>query len=66
MDDGDSDALKDLAVKVFGTLDSAEAWMNRSHPLLGGRTPMETASESEQGRIGVLELIVALRFGGPA
>lgn len=49
------------AAEVFG--EGAAIWIMKAHPLLGGATPMDTAS-NEYGGIKVREILNAIEHGG--
>lgn len=53
--------LRVHAVEVFG--DDGSAWMTKPHDLLGGKTPMEYAS-NQAGAATVRQILNAIRFGG--
>jgi len=49
------------ATEVFG--DGAVAWMTKAHPLLGGLSPLDVAS-NEYGGTQVREILGAIQHGG--
>lgn len=55
--------MKQLALDVFDSADTASAWLTRSHPLLAGRAPFDWA-QSAYGSERVKEILVAVKHGG--
>ncbi|MFH7040783.1 HAD domain-containing protein [Paucibacter sp. JuS9] len=55
--------LHELASNVFETVDEAEAWLRRPHPLLDGQAPLEVAATAA-GKQRVIDMLVAIKFGG--
>jgi uncharacterized protein (DUF2384 family) len=49
--------------RVFGVERIAREFLNRTHPLLNGRTPLELARESDQGVARVCEILGRLEAG---
>lgn len=52
-----------LARTVFASDDLALAWMNKSHELLQGRSPLGEA-KSTAGATRVQEILLAIKYGG--
>jgi putative toxin-antitoxin system antitoxin component (TIGR02293 family) len=50
------------ACRVFGSPDTARRWLNRSHVLLGGRTPLELL-DTDSGAEQVAEELTRIEFG---
>ena len=55
--------VKDEALLLWGDLDAADRFLNRPHPLLGGREPLAVAQQSRDGAAEVKKLIDAARAG---
>jgi putative toxin-antitoxin system antitoxin component (TIGR02293 family) len=55
--------LSTLATEAFGTEENGAQWLNKPHPLLDGRSPMEY-SNNAYGFAKVKGILMAIRFGG--
>lgn len=49
-------AIRELAASVLGSTASADAWMQKGNPVLGGRSPLEAIATPEGHRAVVNEL----------
>lgn len=58
-----SDVLTELRSKAEEVMPDSELWLTAPHDMLGGRTPLEIASSSEQGKEIVLNLIGLIKSG---
>ena len=56
----------DAALDVWGTPDTARAFLFRPHPLLEGRKPMDVVLASEFGGPVVEHILGALKYGSAA
>jgi putative toxin-antitoxin system antitoxin component (TIGR02293 family) len=56
-------AITAQAVRIFGTELDAREFLNRSHPVLNGRTPLDLASEGNIGAEQVRTLLGRLEAG---
>jgi putative toxin-antitoxin system antitoxin component (TIGR02293 family) len=55
--------LSVMATQTFGTEERGAQWLDKPHPLLDGRSPMEYANNS-YGLAKVKSMLDAIRFGG--
>lgn len=56
--------MQELATEVFGIREAAD-WCQRPHPMLDGKPPSHAAATS-LGLQRVMEILVALKYGGVA
>jgi putative toxin-antitoxin system antitoxin component (TIGR02293 family) len=55
-----------FAVDVWGSAPAARRFLSEPHPLLGGRVPLDVATETEIGARTVEELLGRLKYGSAA
>lgn len=55
--------LRAFAREVWGSDTAADRFWIEPHPLLGSRTPLQVASESEKGARAVEQILGRLKFG---
>jgi putative toxin-antitoxin system antitoxin component (TIGR02293 family) len=55
-----------FAVDVWGGAPAARHFLSEPHPLLGGRVPLDVATETEIGARTVEELLGRLKYGSAA
>jgi putative toxin-antitoxin system antitoxin component (TIGR02293 family) len=55
--------LSTLATETFGTKEKGALWLNKPHPLLKGKSPMELAN-NEYGLGKIKSMLHAIRYGG--
>lgn len=55
-----------FAVKVWGSDDAARRFLSEPYALLGGRVPLDVATETEIGARTVEELLGRLKYGSAA
>lgn len=55
-----------FAVDVWGAPPAARRFLSEPHPLLGGRVPLDVATETEIGARTVEELLGRLKYGSAA
>jgi len=55
--------VEQIAFKVFGKPASLE-WLQKAHPMLDGKTPLEIA-KTPSGAQRVKELLIAIQYGHP-
>jgi putative toxin-antitoxin system antitoxin component (TIGR02293 family) len=55
-----------FATDVWGSQSAAQRFFAEPHPLLGGRVPMELATETEIGARTVEDLLGRLKYGSAA
>ncbi|MGH9842289.1 MAG: antitoxin Xre/MbcA/ParS toxin-binding domain-containing protein [Blastocatellia bacterium] len=58
-----NEVLTELRNKMEEVMPDSEPWLTTPHDMLGGRTPLEVASASEQGKEIVFNLIGLIKSG---
>jgi uncharacterized protein (DUF2384 family) len=57
--------IRALAQDVFGDPETADLWLNEGLPILGGKTPSETA-HSLEGALVVARILAKIDWGAAA
>ena len=55
--------LKILAANTFETVEDADDWFLRPHPMLDGESPQQAAQTAEGAQL-VRQILVAIKYGG--